>query len=219
MDNSLVNSDRVSFSMKTIFNGVMRTTYRGIPALKCPFDYVLYQMIIYEVNPDLVIEIGTNKGGSTLYIADLLKNIGKGIVHSIDISNKQVADTLFRYENIKLFSNGWENYDLAEAKQAQNIIVIEDSTHTYENTLQVLKKFAPLVSNYSYFIVEDGIVDELNMAKDYDGGPLAAIKTFLNENEHFIIDRKWCDFYGTNATFNVNGYLKQVMPIRVISPV
>ncbi|XFO68857.1 hypothetical protein SPSIL_050810 [Sporomusa silvacetica DSM 10669] len=26
------------------------------------------------------------------------------------------------------------------------------------------------------------------MAKDYNGGPLVAIKTFLNENEHFIID-------------------------------
>jgi cephalosporin hydroxylase len=189
----------------------MRTTYRGIPALKCPFDYVLYQMIIYEVNPDLVIEIGTNDGGSTLYIADLLRNLGKGMVHSIDISNKPLNDNLHQYTNIKLFTNGWENYDLAEVNQVQKIIVIEDSAHTYENTLQVLRKFAPIVSKNSYFIVEDGIVDELNMAKDYNGGPLAAIKTFLNENEHFVIDRKWCDFYGTNATFNVNGYLRKVM--------
>lgn len=196
--------------MKTIFNGVMRTTYRGILALKCPFDYVIYQMMICEVSPDLVIEIGTNNGGSTLYIADLLKNIGKGMVHSIDITNRLANDTLLRYKNVRLFADGWEQYDIAEAKQAQKIIVIEDSTHTYENTLQVLRKFAPLVSNNSYFIVEDGIVDELNMAKDYNGGPLAAIKTFMAENEHFIIDRKWCDFYGDNATFNVNGYLKRV---------
>jgi len=210
LDNSLVNSERVSFSMKTIFNGVMRTTYRGIPALKCPFDYVLYQMIIYEVNPDLVIEIGTNDGGSTIYIADLLRNIGKGRVHSIDISNKPLNDILLQYRNIKLFTNGWENYDLAEANQVQKIIVIEDSAHTYENTLQVLRKFAPIVSKNSYFIVEDGIVDELNMVKEYNGGPLAAIKTFLKDNNEFIIDRKWCDFYGVNTTFNVNGYLKKV---------
>lgn len=210
LDNSLVNSERVSFNMKTIFDGVMRTTYRGIPALKCPFDYVLYQMIIYEVNPDLVIEIGTNDGGSTLYIADLLRNLGKGMIHSIDISNKPLNDNLYQYTNIKLFTNGWENYDLAEANEVQKIIVIEDSAHTYENTLQVLRKFAPIVSKNSYFIVEDGIVDELNIAKVYNGGPLAAIKTFLNENEHFVIDRKWCDFYGTNTTFNVNGYLKKV---------
>jgi cephalosporin hydroxylase len=36
-----------------------------------PFDYVIYQMIINEVKPDLIIEIGSNIGGA-LYIADLL---------------------------------------------------------------------------------------------------------------------------------------------------
>jgi len=48
------------------------------------------------------------------------------------------------------------------------------------------------------------------MVKEYNGGPLAAIKTFLKDNNEFIIDRKWCDFYGVNTTFNVNGYLKKV---------
>ena len=42
-------------------------------------------MIICEVKPDLVIEIGTNIGGGALYIADLLDSLGKGIVHTIDI--------------------------------------------------------------------------------------------------------------------------------------
>lgn len=210
MGNSFDNFEKISFSMRTIFDGVMRTTYRGIRALKCPFDYVLYQMILYEVSPDLVIEIGTHDGGSTLYIADLLRNMGKGMVHSIDISNRPANETLCQYTNIKLFTSGWQKYNVTEAEQAQKIIVIEDSTHTYENTLQVLRKFAPLVSKNSYFIVEDGIIDELHMANDYHGGPLAAINTFLKENKQFIIDRNWCDFYGVNTTFNVNGYLKKI---------
>jgi hypothetical protein len=25
----------------------------------------------------------------------------------------------------------------------------------------------------------------------------------------FFVDRKWCDMFGKNATFNVNGYLKK----------
>ena len=35
-------------------------TYRGVNCVKCPFDYALYQMLITEVKPDLIIEIGTH---------------------------------------------------------------------------------------------------------------------------------------------------------------
>jgi hypothetical protein len=31
----------------------------------------------------------------------------------------------------------------------------------------------------------------------------------INNNKDFTVDRKWCDFYGENATFNPNGYLKR----------
>jgi len=42
-------------------------------------------MIISDLQPDLVIEIGTNMGGGALYIADLMNNIGHGQIHTIDI--------------------------------------------------------------------------------------------------------------------------------------
>ncbi|MCR4306656.1 MAG: hypothetical protein NUV42_01675, partial [Candidatus Yonathbacteria bacterium] len=71
--------ERVSFDSKTISDGHFHVTYRGISAIRCPFDYVMYQMIISELKPDLVIEIGTNHGGGALYIADLMDKIGEGM--------------------------------------------------------------------------------------------------------------------------------------------
>jgi len=198
-----------NFNIHTIADGHHNVTYMGVKAIKCPFDYVLYQMIISEVKPDLIIEIGTANGGAALYFGDLLNVLGNGMIHTIDI--EPIYDTaLLNHPRIKLFSDGWEKYDLKETEGFSKILVIEDGAHTYEQSIGAIKKYAPLVSKNSYLIVEDGIVNELGMKKGYNGGPLRAIVEFLKDNDEFKIDRKWCDFFGKNATFNVNGYLKKI---------
>ena len=69
-------------------------------------------------------------------------------------------------------------------------------------------KFSPFITPGSYFIVEDGIITELGLEKEYDGGPQKAINEFLKENNRFIVDESLCNFFGTGYTFNQNGYLK-----------
>ena len=190
--------------------GHRNMTYRGIPAIKCPFDYVLYQMLIWEINPDLIIEIGTNQGGSTLYLADILDLIGKGKIHTIDIKDNEVNPVVLSHPRITSFTDGFENYNTTELNKYQTILIIDDGSHQYSDTLATLDKFSPFVSKGSYFIVEDGIVTELGNAQDFDGGPQRAIKEFLQNHPNFMIAEKWCNFFGPNATFNINGYLKRI---------
>ncbi|HMO78950.1 MAG TPA: CmcI family methyltransferase [Candidatus Paceibacterota bacterium] len=199
----------VFFDTKTIYNGHHKITYRNIKAIRCPFDYVLYQMIICEIKPDLIIEIGTNIGGGALYLADILETIGNGILHTIDIKD-QSNFILKQHKRIKTFYDGWQKYDLKQTTGFKKILVIEDGSHTYEETLGALEKFSEVVSLNSYFIVEDGIINELGLSKKYNGGPIRAIKEFTAKNTKYIVDRKWCDFFGKNATFNVDGYLKRI---------
>ena len=59
-------------------------------------------------------------------------------------------------------------------------------------------------------IVEDGSLDWMGWSQKYNGGPLRAIEEFLLENNNYMIDRNWCDFYGKNVTFNPNGFLKRI---------
>src|SRR5689334_23622750 len=80
-----IRPEHSAFDLGTIYEGHHNVTYRGVKAVRCPFDYVLYQMMINEVKPDLIIEIGTHRGGGSLYLADILATIGDGIVHTIDI--------------------------------------------------------------------------------------------------------------------------------------
>ena len=201
--------ERVQLNVRSIYNGHFNVTYRGVEAIRCPFDYVIYQMIICKLEPDLVIEIGTNVGGGALYLADLMDNIGHGLIHAVDITNRS-KEIVRKHSRIRLFAEGWEAYDILNVRGFGKVLIIEDSLHTYENTLRVMRKFAPLVTLGSYLIVEDGIVDELGMGREFHGGPLKAIREFLKTNLDFEIDRYWCDFFGGNATFNVNGYLRKI---------
>lgn len=200
----------VTFNLKGFDEGHHKTLYRGVECVKAPFDYVIYQMIIEEIKPDIIIEIGSYLGGSAYYMADLLELIGKGEVHTIDIEGQYKIDPRVEsHKRIKFFRNGWEGYDL-NLTEGKKVLVIEDGTHQYLDALNAINKFAPVVSMGSYLIVEDGIIDALGVSKEHKGGPVRAIKQFLSENNNFVLDTKWCDFYGKNATFNTIGYLKKV---------
>jgi len=55
-----------------------RTKWMGVPCLKTPLDLWIYQEILFEVRPDLVVETGTHMGGSALFLAHMLELLGRG---------------------------------------------------------------------------------------------------------------------------------------------
>lgn len=130
-------NSKVHFTVETINSGHHNVMYWGVKAVRCPFDYVIYQIIISEILPDLIIEIGTRKGGTTLYLADLLDSLNHGRIHTIDINND--ADKIVcKHDRISFFHEGWKNYDLSKATKFEKISIIEDASHIYEDTLGAL---------------------------------------------------------------------------------
>lgn len=209
-NNTHYESYKSDFNLKTIEHGHHNMTYRGVKCLKCPFDYVTYQMIINEIKPDLIIEIGTYIGGNALYIADLLEINKKGIIHTIDIENLVDSDLVNDHPRIKRFLGGYENYDINIVKDFKTILVIDDGSHQYYDVKMAFEKFKHVVSLNSYYIIEDGSLNELGYEEDHNGGPLKSIKEIMENNNQYEIDRRWCDFFGKNATFNTNGFLKKI---------
>lgn len=203
-------SEETNFNLKTIEIGHHNFEYNGLKSLKCPFDYLNYQMIIDEVKPDLIIEIGTHFGGNSLYLADLLQLRNRGVLHTIDVNEYGDLSKLDSHPRIKRFLGGYENYDTNQIMEFENVLIIDDGSHQYRDVLNSLNKFNKFVTINSYFIVEDGVLSELGYKESYEGGPLRAIEEFLKENKKFIIDEKWINFFGKNATFNPKGYLKKI---------
>lgn len=177
------------------------TFYKGIPTCKNPMDLWIYQEIIHEVKPDVIIEIGVWKGGSTMW----LKDNSEAYVIGIDIGYKQI-DYRAKEQTISWITGEATDEDVfklvVKVIDKEKILVIEDSSHTYENTLKCLQLYSPLVSVGSYYIVEDTIAPELG----YNLHPNLAVEDFLRDNDSFVVDKSREKY----ITWNKGGFLKRV---------
>ncbi len=192
---------------------ITQTTYFGIETFKNPLDYWVYQEIIFEEKPDVIVEIGNNSGGSTLAIAHFCDLMNRGRVIGIDISHAKVPDCVKMHPRIQLIE-GDACAGFPEIKEmiqdTETVLVIEDSSHTYDNTLNVLRTFCELVPPGGYFIVEDGICHH-GLDVGPEPGPYEAIDAFVKENEAFDIDRSKESFL---ITWNPKGFLRRKVASR-----
>ncbi len=200
---------KISDALPLIQNRIMTaTTYCGIKTLKNPMDFWVYQEIIYAQRPDIIIEIGNNWGGSTLALAHYLDNIGHGRIIGVDISHNKLIDKVRSHPRIS-----WIEDDAISAfeqvqKQISNgerVLVIEDSAHTFDNTLKVLETYSPLIPDGGYFIVEDSICHH-GLDVGSNPGPYEAITEFVSKRSDFIIDRSKESFL---ITWNPKGFLRK----------
>jgi cephalosporin hydroxylase len=61
------------------------TFWLGVQTQKCPLDLWIYQEMLHEQRPDLIIETGTAHGGSALYMACVCEQLGRGAIVTVDI--------------------------------------------------------------------------------------------------------------------------------------
>lgn len=195
--------------LKNIQNRIMtETTYFGVTALKSPMDFWVYQEIIFDMKPDVIIEIGNNQGGSTLALAHLCDLLGTGKIIGLDISHEQIPEIVSQHPRITLIE-GDACSSFSKVKQLisekDRVLIVEDSSHTYENTLNVLNTYSPLTKSGDYFIVEDTICYH-GLEVGSQPGPYEAVEKFISENDSFEIDRTKESFL---ITWNPKGYIKR----------
>jgi len=169
-----------------------QTTYFGVRALQSPTDYWVYQEIIFETRPDVIIEIGNASGGSALALAHICDLLDHGRLIGLDLSHAGIPERVKRHPRITLIEgDACESFGQVARLISgdERVLVIEDSSHTYENTLNVLRRYSGLVKKGDYFIVEDGICHH-GLPIGPKPGPFEAVETFVNENSEFELDRK-----------------------------
>lgn len=197
--------------LTSIQNGTLTYTYRGVLMQKNPFDIALYQKLIWERKPRTIIEIGSNAGGSALWFSDLQRLFGiDGHVHSLDILAPELKSgpgfTFHVGDARKIgehFPARWIETLL------RPLMVIEDADHSYETTLAVLDHVAALMQPDEYVVVEDAILTAMGVADLWHGGPARALAEFLARDDRFEVDAAYCDYFGSNVTWNVDGFLRR----------
>ena len=187
-----------------------RVTWMGVRTLKNPLDCWIYQEILHEVRPDVVVEIGSLAGGSTLFLAHMLDAIGGGSVLSIDVDRSSFVAV---HPRIHCLTGDSADPSIVAQAEAfcgrRRVLVIHDGDHTREHVVQDLEAYARLVSVGSYLIVEDSIVDLFESGQGPGtswAGPLPAIDEFLRRNPGFEIDRERERYL---LTYNPHGFLRR----------
>ena len=182
-----------------------------------PFDAIAIQEVLFDVKPDLIIETGSNSGGSSLYLSWLMETINpdckivtieaqKGGIGYWHNHWKQATDPrqhpLFmkRVTAIEGFST--DPKVIQRIKQefvdsAQTVFVLLDSDHGYNTVASELRIYSPFVTVGSYVLVEDTWIDEANRAAS----------EFVASTSDFVCDRQ-----REHLVFSqhMGGYLKRV---------
>lgn len=201
-----------------IQKGILRHEYKGILTWKSPVDLAMYQDLICKKRPKTILEFGSKFGGSALWFADMLSNheIYDGHVYSFDLKpNKSLKHPRITFGYCDVAEPKKHLSDDFMRSLPRPMMVVEDSSHMYEHVLTILNFLHRWVDACDYIIIEDGIVEHLRSGPKYYGGPLKAIREFLSEHpKEYRIDRERCDFYGTNVTWALDGYIQPLNPLR-----
>ena len=187
-----------------LFDGIPFASSQGIHSLikwkehslyKTSSDLVLYWMILQDVKPDVIIELGSGDGGSAIWLADIARALGLDThVYSYDINKPNLSHervTFIEYDLMKINQQSkppcWESF-------LGGKLLIEDA---HVNLKNVLNLFDNILSKDDYLIVEDSDAKQ------------EIIKDFAGEKEpKYKLDQFFLDFFGKNITCSKNSIFK-----------
>ena len=158
----------------------------GRPIIQYPQDIMAMQEIIWEVQPDIIVETGIAHGGSLVFSASMLAVLDlcdatqagceidvsnpfrKVIGIDIDIRphNRLAIEKHPLANRIELIEGSSIDSDIVsvvheKVKDRKRILVCLDSNHTHDHVLEELEAYAPLVSSGSYCVVFDTLIEEM----------------------------------------------------------
>jgi cephalosporin hydroxylase len=181
-------------------------SWMGRPIIQYPQDIIAMQEIIWKIKPDLIIETGIAHGGSLVFYASMLSLLGgNGYVVGIDIDireyNRLEIENHPMHKRIKMIQGSSIDTNVIDkvlkyVKGKKSVIVCLDSQHTHKHVLQELEIYSPFVTQGSYCVVFDTIIEDLpdKYFSDRPWGkgnnPKTAIWKFLENNNNFMIDKK-----------------------------
>ena len=184
------------------------TYWLGVRAQKCPLDLWIYQEILYEQRPDLILETGTAHGGSALYLASVCDLLGRGEIVTVDIHPLEGRPEHDRITYLTGSSTAMDIVSELEGLAAgrESVLVILDSDHSRDHVLDELRLYSRLVTPGGYLVVEDTNVNAHPVFPEHGPGPMEAVDAFLAETDDFEVDAAREKFF---LTFNPRGFLRR----------
>jgi len=205
-----------------------RDSYAGVPMAKFPEDLRAYEQIIWERRPQVIIEIGVQHGGSTLWLRDRVFDFqryrcGPGpMVLAVDVD---LAPALASFADlppeaiagIELLEGDVRDDSvvamICDAVPARaEVLVIDDAAHDATTTLACLRGLAPLIQAGGFYVVEDTCVDiePLRVRDDWPRGSSIALDDWLAHDALGRRFRRRVDLQPYGLTCHPGGLLQRL---------
>jgi len=197
---------RRAAGMKDTLAPWQEVSWLGKFVSKCPMDLWVYQELIWETKPEVILECGTSGCGSAFFFASMLDLIGgNGRVLTVDVD----VYPHLRREHPRityLVGNSVSDEILVSMEAASKdrpTMVSLDSDHRYPHVKAELEAYSKFVTVGQYLVVEDiGIWDAASAEKPpyYEPALLAdleigddnwgtkAVSEFCKTNRNFVQD-------------------------------
>ena len=177
--------------------------WMGRPIIQLPQDMMAMQEILWDVKPDLVIEVGIAHGGSILYYASILELLGHGEVIGIDVDirahNRAAIEAHPMSKRVHLIEGSSIAQEVIDKvrglAQGKRVVVVLDSNHTHDHVLAELRAYAPLVCVGGYCVVMDTLIEDMpdrffgDRPWGHGNNPKTAVHQFLSNHPGFEIDK------------------------------
>jgi len=192
------------------------TFWMGINSMKCPLDLWIYQELIFKTKPDIIIETGTNKGGSALFLANVCDLLNNGQIITVDFAFMENRPQHKRIHYLQGDSVGDKTIleikkliEKIDDKSERKVMVILDDDHSEKHVFNEMEIYGKLVTKGNYLIVEDTSMGGHPVWPELKRGPMEAVQKYMQIHDNFEIDKNCEKFL---LTFNPNGYLKKITP-------
>lgn len=193
-----------------------------------PEDLLRLQEVIVALKPDVIIETGISRGGSTIFFATMCRLLKNGRVISIDIcipsdvrkgtEESSVSDLITLIEGD---SASTDVIDQVKSKISndEKVFIFLDSDHSKAHVLRELHAYSDLVSIGSYIVATDGVMQSLTdtpygVQEWANDNPAAAAREFAATHPEFIIKRPTALFGDQHViesmTFWPDAWLKRI---------
>ncbi len=186
-------------------------SWMGHPIGKMPNDLVIYAELLHATRPDLLVETGTNAGGSALYFAHCMDALGHGRIITIDPFDRDDGKPRPEHPRITYLKgsslDAWIVTQVAAQARGKRTMVVLDSVHAAEHVYREILAYAPFVDDGSFMCVEDTNLNGHPVVPEHGPGPYEAVAAFLERTTDFEVDRD-CERFGVTA--NENGWLRRV---------
>jgi cephalosporin hydroxylase len=145
-------------------------TWLGRPVIQLPEDLLRLQEVVYRVKPDVIVETGVAHGGSLIFNASLCKAMSKGRVIGVDVEIRPYNRSAIEAHELSSYITLVEGDSIdpfiveqvkAQVKPGETAMLLLDSNHSKAHVLAELNAYAPLVTQGSYIVAMDGIMEEL----------------------------------------------------------